>query len=552
MRIRQRPMIRSFFSFLLFAPPLFLSLHLNAQQPALNSSTCPCTVRGTVVDSVTGSPIHGALVQSSGRPAWSTFTDSEGKFQFDGLPAGPTTIQAAKPGYPSDDVFGFGTPKTFSIQLPPDAPPAILKLTPEGVVFGQVTDENGEPLEGFSLSLVYRNPIGRGRFGNPRLRAVTDDEGRFRIAGLHAGTCFLAVRPNEGSAQTSSKDAGIPQGFAPVFYPAASDMHSAMPVKVRPGSPSLVNFSLKREPFVRLTGTVSGYRPEQQVSLNLQDSMGDPLPQQIAFDSSTGNFHTKWIPPGSYTLSAQTYPSQDGSNAVSSARQIINASSNLSGIHMVFQPTVEIPVVIRGLPSIATENESAPVVLLLLLARGQTSRGTSHYATTANRPPNASSGPGSLAVAGVEPATYDVSVAVYRGGPYYLESVSWGSTDLLHDPLVLDSAGAVPPIDVVVREGAATLSGTVLSGDQPTSAAVVLFPPDQRTPPGFAFSGPDGAFQLQNLAPGTYRVIALDNYSSLDLENQDVLRSVSSRAQEVTLVSKQTASIRLQLTSVGE
>jgi len=63
------------------------------------------------------------------------------------------------------------------------------------------------------------------------------------------------------------------------------------------------------------------------------------------------------------------------------------------------------------------------------------------------------------------PAPTIVNATVYRGGPYYLESVTWGSTDLLHDPLVLDSSGAVPPIDVVVREGAATLSGTVLSGD---------------------------------------------------------------------------------------
>jgi hypothetical protein len=315
-----------------------------------------------------------------------------------------------------------------------------------------------------------------------------------------------------------------------------------------------VNFSLKREPFVRLTGTVSGYSSEQQVALNFEDSLGDSLSQQIVFDSATGNFHTKWIPPGAYTLSAQTYapPSHDASNAPSSVRQPINASSNLSGIHLVFQPTVEIPVVISGLPSPDTENGSSPSLMLILLAKGQNSRGMSHYATRANRSPDASSSPAPLVVAGVEPGAYDVNAAVYRGGSYYLESISWGSTDLLHDPLVLDSSGAVPPIDVVVREGAATLGGTVLSGDRPSSAAVVVFPPDQRMPPGFAFSGPDGAFFLPNLAPGTYRVIALDNYASLDLENQNVLRNVSSKAQEVTLAPKQTASVRLQLTAVGE
>jgi hypothetical protein len=547
-------MICSLFALRLLAALLFVAPSLTAQQPMFNSSSCPCTLRGTLVDSLTGNPIHGALVQSSSGSARSTFTDSEGKFQLDALPAGPTTVQAAKPGYLSDQEFGTHSAKTFSLQVGPDAPPGVLKLTPEGVVFGQVTDENGEPLEGFTVALVYRNPVGRGLMRNPRLRAVTDDEGKYRIANLHPGTCFATIHPTEGPAQTSSKDTDVPQGFAPVFYPAASDVHTATPVRVRPGSPTQVNFSLKREPFVHLSGTVSGYSSEQQVSLILQDSMGDPLPQQIAVDASTGNFHTKWIPPGAYTLSGQTYPavSGDSLSAGSSALQSVNANSSLSGIHVMFQPTVNIPVVIRGLPSLGAEDESSPVVMLLLLAKGQTSRGTSHYATTANRPGDGPSGPASLAVAGVEPGIYDVNAAVYRGSSYYLESVTWGSTDLLHDPLVLDSSGAVPTIDVVVREGAVTLSGTVLSGDQPASAAVAVFSSDQRIPPGFAFSGPDGNFQLQNLAPGTYRVIALDNYLSLDFENQNVLKSVSSKAQEVTLAHKQTASIRLQLTTVGE
>jgi len=542
-------MILPFLSPFLLSYSLFLASPITAQQSSLNSSSCPCTLRGSVLDSVTGNPIHGALVQSSAR---STFTDSEGKFQLDALPAGPNNVQATKPGYLSDNQIGLALPKTFSVQLGPEAPPAVLKLTPEGVVFGQVTDENGEPLERFSVSLAYRNPTGRGILRNPRLQVITDDEGKYRIAGLHPGACFLAVRPNQGPAQTSAKDSDVPQGFAPVFYPAARDMNSATVVRVRPGSPTLVNLSLKREPFVRVGGAVSGFSREQQVSINMQDSLGDPLPQQIAFDPSTGNFQTKWIPPGAYNLSAQTYVqlSVDASRSLSFARQSVVANSNLSGVRLVLQPSVNIPVVIRGLPFFDPALGNSPRLMIVLLAKGQSSGGRGHYSALVNADTTDGSPP--MLVAGVEPGIYDVNAAVYPGGTYYLESISWGSTDLLHDPLVLDSSGAVPPIDVLVREGAATLSGTVLSGDQPASAVVVVFSSDQGIPPGFAFAGPDGAFQLQNLAPGTYRVIALDNYSSLDLENQNVLRSVSSKAQEVTLAHKQTASIRLQLTAVGE
>jgi Carboxypeptidase regulatory-like domain len=547
-------MPHSLLAVLLLASQFVLPSRLSPQQSSLNSSSCPCTLRGTIVDSVTGNPIHGAFVQAYTGSPWSAFTDSEGKFQFDALPAGPITVQAAKPGYLSNGVFDAQAPKAYSLQLGPDAAPAILKLTPEGVIFGQVTDEDGEPLEGFIVSLIYRNPLGRGLSPNPRQRAVTDDEGKFRLAGLQPGTCYLALRPTEGPALTSTKNADAPQGFAPVFYPSALGIDSAIPIKVRPGRPSQANFSLKREPFVRLSGTVSGYSPEQQAALNLQDSLGEPMPQQIALEASTGNFQSKWIPPGAYTLSAQTYLqlSVDASRALSSARQSINANSSLSGIHLVLQPTVNIPVVVRGLPSVDSENDASPSFMLLLLAKGQPTRGLSHYATTANRSSDAPSGPPSLVVAGVEPGIYEVNAAVYRGGSYYLESISWGSTDLLHDPLVLDTSGAVPPIDVVVREGAATLNGTVVSGDQPSSAAVVVFPPDQRMPPSFAFSGPDGSFMLQNLAPGSYRVMALENFAGLDLENQNVLRSISAKAQEVMLSKSQTASVRLELTTVGE
>ncbi len=107
-------MFRPFLSLLLFAPALFLVPRLAAQQPSLNSSSCPCILRGTVIDSVSGNPVRGAFVQASTGSGWSAFTDAEGKFQFDAVPAGPITVHAAKPGYLSEDDFG----RPFSSSLP--------------------------------------------------------------------------------------------------------------------------------------------------------------------------------------------------------------------------------------------------------------------------------------------------------------------------------------------------------------------------------------------------------------------------------------------------
>src|SRR5260370_21261117 len=148
-----------------------------------------------------------------------------------------------------------------------------------------------------------------------------------------------------------------------------------MPIKVRPGRPSQANFSLKREPFVRLTGTVSGYGPEQEVVLRLQDFLGGPMSHEIAFDASSGNFQSKWIPPGAYTLFASTnIPGTfDASVAFSSARQSFNAHSTLSGIHLVLQPSINLPIAVRLLTFANSENASSPILLLLLLSKGLSS-----------------------------------------------------------------------------------------------------------------------------------------------------------------------------------
>jgi hypothetical protein len=554
MRSHATPMFRLLRTVLLFSSPLLLAPRLSSQQSSLNSSSCPCSLRGVVLDSVTGNPIHNAFVQVPVGPAWATLTDSEGKFQLDALPAGPLTVNAAKPGYLSNDDFGSSSPKSFSIQISPDAAPAILKLTPEGIIFGQVTDENGEPLEGFSVSLHSRNPMNLPLYPESRQRVLTDDEGNFRIAGLHPGFYYVAVHPVETPALTSARNAAAPQGFAPVFYPVAPDPGSATPIKVRPGISAQVNFSLKREPFVQLSGNVSGHSPDQQVMLNLQDSLGEPSPQKIAFDASTGTFRTKWLPPGSYTISAHTFVqlSVDASRSQSFASQLVNANSILSGIRLVLQPTVNIPVVVRGLPSDNPEQQQSLHFMILLIATGQNSRRRAYSPTWTTAPSDAPSASPSFMVEGVEPGSYELHAKIYPPGGYYVESASWGSTNLLYDPLVLDSSGAVPPIDISVREGAAKITGTVVSGDQPSSAVVVLFSTDERKAPEFAYAVNDGEFALPTLAPGAYRVIAINNLTGLNLEKQGALRDISSKAQEITLAPGQKASLRLEITSVGE
>src|SRR5690242_10536255 len=180
-------MLRPFIPTLLLAAQFLFLNNPSSAQSSMASSSCPCTLQGSVVDSVSNQPVPHALVKLSGASPRATLTDSDGKFQFEDLPAGSATLEGAKPGYLGNDRQGFLSSNTSSYQLGPNSPPAVLKLLPESIISGQVSDENGEPLEGFTIILFH---YGQGYsslgLGPDILHppAITDDQGKFRITGL--------------------------------------------------------------------------------------------------------------------------------------------------------------------------------------------------------------------------------------------------------------------------------------------------------------------------------------------------------------------------------
>src|SRR5271156_5073962 len=69
---------------------LILSSASAAQSPSTSGETF--TLSGTVVNSVTGQPIARAMVRTNGAVQRTTFSDSEGHFQIDGLPPAQVTL----------------------------------------------------------------------------------------------------------------------------------------------------------------------------------------------------------------------------------------------------------------------------------------------------------------------------------------------------------------------------------------------------------------------------------------------------------------------------
>ena len=546
-------MHRSFVPTLLFTAQMLFSAPRSPAQSSTPSSSCPCALSGSVVDAVSGQPVPHALVKLTAPSPRAALTDSEGKFQFEDLPAGSVILEAEKPGFLTQDPVARWYPGSAQIQLAPDSTPALLKLIPEGVISGQVTGENGEPLEGFTIGVFNRGPgsIGLG-IGPDMLHrpAITDDEGKFRIAGLRSGSYYLLARPSQAPAASASPKSSVPSGYAPVFYPAAPDIASAVPVKILSGKTVQANFSLKREPLIRLSGIVSGYTPQERIFVMLQGPSGTP--QELNFKSDTGSFQTNWLSPGVYNFTAQADGfTQDGAGISSVARLRVDATSSHFDLRLALQPAPNIPLLVHKPSSSNPESLQSLPLGFALVSKDSGLRGFNPVISPMSFQGTSSSSGGQLFFPRVAPGTYELVIVPSPGSSLYAESATWGSTDLLHYDLVVDSSTAASPIEIVVRDDGASLSGTVSSRDSLAPGRVVLFT-GKRKRAQLASVGSSGRFEVSGLAPGDYRAFAIDSSANVDYEDSAFLQKISSKIQEITLTPKQSASINLELATVEE
>jgi hypothetical protein len=169
------------------------------------------SISGTVVDAATGAPIGGATVDlgESGYRVTAASSD-DGSFVLGGVPAQELTLRGQAEGYAVWE-------ETFQLAAGEARAGVAIELLAGGVVSGQVIAEgDGAPLPGavvhvFTSSGDVRDRGRRGAMvelmasgadmgamvGDERMQeaerslATTDEDGRFRLAGLSAGPAVV-------------------------------------------------------------------------------------------------------------------------------------------------------------------------------------------------------------------------------------------------------------------------------------------------------------------------------------------------------------------------
>lgn len=562
---------------------VMMSLAAAAQRDASATAALTGIVR---TDGPDPQPVRRATVRVSAGANTSTRlvgTNDEGRFTFDGLPAGSYTLSVTKPGYVT----------TFHGSARPGRGPGVavavsngarvdvaLRILRGAVIAGTIADVRGNPLPGIAVHALDISS------GGPAMPAgtVTDYRGMYRIFSLPPGEYLVAAIPRLGPAggnmaitgdvvavtdaeaqwartavsgtSVAPPPAGRPVAYAPVFYPGSPDVAAAATVKLSAGEErGGADMIVRIVPVATISGPIvdDAGRPVSAATISLFPRKRDrPAPSDRLVTSgalvlprgsvTASGYSIPGVSPGEYTIVARS-----GTGGRGAAAAPPPAATLWSVMDVTVSGADQPDLMIRLLPgqrisgqfafdraaSVPNEIKAGEVVL--------TAAGS--YLGSASTPRAVVESNGLFRFDSVPPGSYLVRAAV-GGGTFTLKSVKLGSIDLADMPLnVTPGAPDLERLVVTFTDRAAELGGRLLdAGNRPdTRYSIVVFTTNR------AFWRPsarrirsvrpatDGSFTVTGLPAGEYAVVAVEDLDLDALGDSGFLSQLLESAFKLTL-----------------
>ena len=490
-------------------------------------------LHGRTIDAVTGLPIARVLVQTDSA---AMLSDHDGGFVLAADGTGPIRLRARKPGYS----VGPEQMEGDMILLPAGATTAEVRLFPEAIVSGVVSDPEGQPVQRVPVH-VYRSLFDeRGHSWVDAGQSQTDIHGEFRMA-VPAGTYRVGTEfmPRVG---------GRPEALLPVVFPGQSSSDGSAFLRLGSGQEQRLDLhpAMRGTDGQKLTvaGMGGSFFPQITASLANGTAFGlrtRPTPEAGVFLVD--------LPAGSYVLRSA---SRTRDSAMTAEARVTVPSTDASPATLSFVSSAQIPVEVAIDPAAAVEasgtsgvpaNVTAQQLNLTLWrvdnglpAGGERGGGGDGEVRVTNE-----GGGGGVFVA--PPGVYRL-----RSGPgsgWYVESATIGGSDLMSHDLTIGAAAATAPIRLIVGRASGLVRGQIRSSDPVADRPVYLIASQPSLHPLTALaSSADGTFTA-SLPPGSYRVVAFEHRHSLDLESEAVLDSFKGRVGSFTIQAGETSTIDL-------
>jgi hypothetical protein len=575
---------------------------VNGQASGASNGTASekTVLRGAVVNAVTHQPIGRALVKSTdGR--FATMTNERGQFEMkfklkkidpangvtpsgkgagsawfstgagaaaisNGAVAGEQAQQAQaqqlmvdRPDYLTAVRVGFLTPQTSwgnAIAVSRDQEEVTISLTPEAKVIGHVTLVDGEGAAGMPLEL-YRQVVqdGRARWTSVGSSQARSD-GEFRFAQLEAGTYKLYSAELPDRDPVTSNPRGQGYGYPPDYYPSATDFAGGAVIHLAAGETFQATLTPEKRRYYPIYIGVGSASSGEQLAVEVERD-GHPGPGfTLGYDFRDGSIGGM-LPDGNYLVKVTT----QNSNPLTGVVNLSVHGGPAAGM-LTLLPGIDVDVRVNKEFGSSGESQNSQFTVYAGPAKGpgrvvpiqlqlvpvaEFDPGRQYMA----QPPSDPVAEG-LVVPGVPAGEYRVNVQVPGG---YVAAIRCGDRDLQDSTLAIAGGSSLPPIEVTLRNDGAEIDGSIVemanrnSGSSTNVAGYVYIVPARGggemrivTPQ------PNGEFQMQQLAPGTYRVLAFDRpRNDLEYWNEDAMRKYD--AQMVTVVPGQKEKIRVSMST---
>jgi protocatechuate 3,4-dioxygenase beta subunit len=486
-------------------------------------------ISGKVVDANSGAPLARCSVQidPTGQgglsgSARSVVTADDGQFIFEGVAPGKYRLSANKRGYlhqEYEEHENFSTAIAIGPKLTAEG--LIFKVTPQAVISGEVTDQNGEPVRGAQVRL-FKDQERMGLQSVVRRQVVVaDDRGIYEIPNVGPGNYYLAVSAQpwytqrmmrfDGGREDSSSELDV--AYPTTFYAQVTNSDDATPIPIKGGERIQANVTLTAQQAMRLRVKLPAQEPAQDSSqvpahsheytaVLSQPVFGQMEPLLIGMQSTAdGTMITDGVLPGHYEVTV----TQHEFGAPSSTHFETDVASGATELTPI---EAESEVTVVG--KVSSLDGKIPVGGIIL-------RPTNH-----GRPYQATLGPAGEFTVQVPPGDYEV---IGQLPQMYLARIRTQDAEL-KDHVLPVKAGGAPKLEILASKGFGQIEGIVQRGDQPVSGVLVLLAPEGNR---ILFrrdqSDSDGTFSLTNIVPGRYRLLAIEGGWDLEWGNRDVLNA---------------------------
>jgi protocatechuate 3,4-dioxygenase beta subunit len=509
------------------------------------------------VTSATGDPLVCASVRiiAPKAPVSQVYTDRQGWYWIEGLPAGSFHLEARKSGHitlqhgqraPSD----AAVPVALGSRQRREGVDFVLPR--EGVIRGTVFDEHGEPIEGipvwaFQFRREYGRPVGAVSSTVPRL---TDDRGQYSLAGLRPGTYVVAAMAR---GMVSTDGLRNTRGYASIYYPGSPDASGAQHV-VLDGSRDAERIDISLVPafMATVTGVVidAAGRPfSGSVFMGLTDRSGAAsFGTWSGQTDANGAFTIRNVPRGDYAVKAPGPPGEIPPFGMQYVT-VIDADPPPVRIVLSDGATLEGRLVLEAAPDINLAGFSVSVVPATIDYAAASPVFLRKFGRNAD---------GTFRVVGAYGPSRLLITELPACAGCYLKSARVNGVEASDTPFDFGMKGGLyRDVEVVVSDAGAAIEGRVTDTRDATVAVftVVAIPayPELRYPGSrhvkTARSSPDGRFRVTGLPPGDYFVLAVNRLDSVTAETSDpaVLEELADRGQRVTLAERERRTLDLRL-----